>query len=137
MRYEFESWLWGTMTAAFTLATALAIGSAIWQWVTAYPNLLGALHTSVDPLMLAFLFAELAHTARVMQSTHHIRPELIIILLSLASARHLLVLLTVTANPSLSSIWGSGALTTLFVVVWMVWAIMAPRLAHNQEPPHE
>ncbi|POB09886.1 MAG: hypothetical protein C7B44_12160 [Sulfobacillus thermosulfidooxidans] len=122
------------MTLAFTLATALAIGTAIWQWVTSYPHLLGALHTSVDPLMLAFLFAELAHTARVMQSTHHLRPELIIILLSLASARHLLVLLTVTDHPSISSLWASGALTTLFVIVWMAWAIVAARTkAESQE----
>jgi uncharacterized membrane protein (DUF373 family) len=125
------------MTVAFTLATALALGATGWEWIAGRQDLLAVLHNSVDPLMLAFLFAELAHTAQVMQSTHHIRPELIIILASLASARHLLVLLTVTRNPTLASMWGSAGVTTLFVVVWMAWSILSPRFTDEKSPDAE
>jgi phosphate starvation-inducible membrane PsiE len=113
--------------AAFTVAAALALGATGWLWIAVRPDLAGGLHESVDPMMLVFLFAELAHTARVMQSTHHIRPDLIVILASLVSARHLLVLLTVTHKPTAASLWGSAGVLAMFVILWIVWAILAPR----------
>ncbi len=119
MRWTFQFLLWGSVTAAFTLATTLAIGDTLWLWVSHADNLLPALHDSVDPLMLAFLFGELAHTARVMQSDHEIRPELIVAIAALASVRHLLVVLTINKTPSLGQILGSGALTLIFVSMWM------------------
>ncbi len=143
MRNRFDSWLWGAIAAAFTLATALTLIATGWQWIAGRLDLLAVLHSSVDPLMLAFLFAELAHIARVMRATHHIRPELIIILAALASARHLLVLLTVTHNPSLANLWSSAGVTTLFIAVWMAWTVLSPRLLpqspeqHSEEAPPE
>lgn len=130
-RCMFESWLWGSVTAAFTVATVLVLADTFWLWIANAHHLLTALHASIDPLMLAFLFAELAHTARVMQSTHHIRPELIITLASLASVRHLLVLLTVEGHPNFQQIWESGVLTAVFVIIWMIAAYVTARLPQS------
>lgn len=118
-RWTFQSLLWGSMTAAFSMATALALGDTLWLWFSSAHHLLTALHTSIDPLMLAFLFAELAHTAQVMNATHEIRPELIMALVSLASVRHLLVVLTVYKDPHFQQLWESGALTVVFVSIWI------------------
>ncbi len=119
MRWTFQFLLWGSVTGAFTIATALALGDTVWLWVSHINNLLPALHDSIDPLMLAFLFGELAHTARVMQSAHEIRPELIAAIAALASVRHLLVVLTINKTPTLDQILGSGSLTVGFVAIWM------------------
>ncbi len=119
MRWTFQFLLWGSVTAAFTLATALAIGDTVWLWLSHANNLLPALHDSIDPLMLAFLFGELAHTAQVMQSGHEIRPELIIAIAALASVRHLLVILTVNKAPTIQQLLGSSVLTVVFAAMWL------------------